>query len=204
MLGSSSGQSNGPGPCEYPSFPRTSRWEIISMTPSNVNGLLITPPLLSTVPSTHHTQRQVHPCNSPPLTAEGSEVCRGKWHRPHRPQTEKPRQSPAPRPRSPGSMSSTSHLTRALTQTPQKLQAALSFLCVFFKVLSLGKVTGTVMITFVTCSVLSVLYSTFPPVISCDNQNNTEDSTKQNEYPHFTDREIETQVTQPAREGVLT
>lgn len=40
---------------------------------------------------------------------------------------------------------------------------------------------------------LSILYSVSRPITSFDNQKNTEDTARQNYYPHFIDGETETQ-----------
>lgn len=43
------------------------------------------------------------------------------------------------------------------------------------------------------CSALSILYITFLPLISCENQNNTKNKAGRNYCAHFTNGEIETQ-----------
>lgn len=43
------------------------------------------------------------------------------------------------------------------------------------------------------CPALYSLYSSFPPLIACEHQNNTEDKARKSQYPHFTSRGVEIQ-----------
>lgn len=54
------------------------------------------------------------------------------------------------------------------------------------------------------CSALCSSQSTFPPIISCENQSIIENKAKQSFYTHFTDEKQRPKMTQTAREGVMS
>lgn len=157
------------------------------MTP-NMNSLFITPH------STHQIHCLAHLYSSHPLTTGESEV----WRREMTQATQTLDREATVEPRPPSSRARVHIISKPPNQgscsKPRKASGSLhsKSLSVFVNSLP-WESDRNYDANPVMCSPFSILYSIFPPVTSCDNQNSTEGAARQNCYSHFTDGEREPQ-----------